>query len=46
MNLIKPLHNMATLDFSFLMRAGFSSKISIAVIAALARYGGNEAEKT
>jgi len=32
--------------FSFFIRPGFSSRTSIAVIAALARYGGKEAEKT
>jgi hypothetical protein len=32
--------------FSFVNRLGFSSRTSIAVIAALARYGGKEAEKT
>ena len=32
--------------FSFVIRSGFSCRISMAVIAALARYGGKEAEKT
>jgi len=40
-----PFHNRATLFFSFVIRLGFSSRMSIAVTAALARYGGREAEK-
>ena len=37
---------MAVFFFSFVIKSGFSSRTSIAVIAALARYGGKEAEKT
>ena len=42
----QPFHKRAVFAFSFVIRPGFSSRTSIAVIAALARYGGKEAEKT
>lgn len=42
----QPFNSRATLAVSFVKRPGFSSKTSIAVIAALARYGGKEAENT
>lgn len=42
----KPSYSMLIFSFNLVINCGFSSMTSIAVIAALARYGGNEAEKT
>lgn len=42
----KPSRRVAIFFFSFMIRSGFPSKTSIAVIAALARYGGKDAENT
>lgn len=42
----RPFHNKVMFFFSLIIRSGFSSRTSMAVMAALARYGGKEAEKT
>jgi hypothetical protein len=42
----QPFHKTEMFSFNFVIKAGLSSRTLIAVIAALARYGGKEAENT
>ena len=46
MDISIPAHSKATFSFNLVIKAGFSSMTSIAEIAALAKYGGKEAENT